>query len=910
MENEQIIRSSIREELPAGVLVADVSDNLRNHYQYTQNIPVYSDFFIVSKTSAVSTIFTVDQRTGKLATNKKIDRDTLCTVDHVCCDVHQNDNGYDAGAQGMSERKQLITFRRTADICQLGFRIVYKLKPSANNNSNMAETTGFCMVIVTILDINDNVPRFILPRPSSVAGLQQWSKHQMQPHTVGSFTAIEIWIDESAPLESCFPLPAAVDEDSTPYGISEYRLEGVTRSELLPLRQKLDHLDGDENSESDIPFTVSSMACKNDRTWDQSAQVIQNHENISPQHLKDASVLRGHSFNSPHLKLLIKLDRERREDYWLKLLALDGSQTIAAPEGFLDPNDLNLMNTVRHTSTLFIHVHVRDVNDNDPQVTPVLDIQVREDIKIGSVIGTVSGTDRDSGENGRLSYRLDLEPVQALSFPLSINPSTGAITVRRALDADRMSSDSQHQLVFKVLTSDFGRPVSRTVTTDVVIHLLDVNDETPQVKVVDLASQSNPPRPTVKENLPPGQLIAFVSATDADAGMNGAMSCRSTNKNFQLEPLSPASSVELNSESNGVPIYMLGDLAQNNNMPNSLEFKLITTTSLDREKSVYEMVEIICTDQALLSSDVRTGRARFLVTVLDDNDNAPTFGSAEIHIQVLENSAPHQLVTVFNASDGDSHPGPEEGSGQWDSRETDQLLRNQYNSGLLSRPDYYQTPKIRYSIDTTGEHYFHIDSSTGALYSRMPFDRESLQEIRFNVTADDGGTPARNTSALVIVTILDKNDNAPVFEKPLYDISLPENISPNSIIANLTAQDLDNGVNADLTYQMEDMQVKCTAEPLDLVHLGIKIVLGSLSEVSHFRAEHFDDVFIYMKDCIELLHTICCALPTQQVNCIRNVWEVFFASLKQSSWMTIHSVDFSRLTIDQLIFAPNNAGVK
>lgn len=53
----------------------------------------------------------------------------------------------------------------------------------------------------------------------------------------------------------------------------------------------------------------------------------------------------------------------------------------------------------------------------------------------------------------------------------------------------------------------------------------------------------------------------------------------------------------------------------------------------------------------------------------------------------------------------------------------------------------------------------------------------------------------------VLVTVLDENDNPPVFSSPEYDVTVKENIA-NVTILRLQATDKDSGVNGHLTFTL------------------------------------------------------------------------------------------------------------
>jgi hypothetical protein len=52
------------------------------------------------------------------------------------------------------------------------------------------------------------------------------------------------------------------------------------------------------------------------------------------------------------------------------------------------------------------------------------------------------------------------------------------------------------------------------------------------------------------------------------------------------------------------------------------------------------------------------------------------------------------------------------------------------------------------------------------------------------------------------VTIIDANDNSPMFSQPSYAFTIPEDLAVGSSIANITAVDIDKGSFGQITYSL------------------------------------------------------------------------------------------------------------
>ncbi|XP_067687100.1 fat-like cadherin-related tumor suppressor homolog [Haliotis asinina] len=113
------------------------------------------------------------------------------------------------------------------------------------------------------------------------------------------------------------------------------------------------------------------------------------------------------------------------------------------------------------------------------------------------------------------------------------------------------------------------------------------------------------------------------------------------------------------------------------------------------------------------------------VNVLDENDNSPRFINPMI-TSYPENKACTSPVITMKAVDADTHKG------------------------------------ITYNLSNA---YFKINSTTGAVRCKQFLDFEKQRLHTFTVFAFDSGFPVRSASTTVVVTVLDVNDNKPVFSK-------------------------------------------------------------------------------------------------------------------------------------------------
>ncbi|XP_043913738.1 cadherin-24-like [Protopterus annectens] len=197
------------------------------------------------------------------------------------------------------------------------------------------------------------------------------------------------------------------------------------------------------------------------------------------------------------------------------------------------------------------------------------------------------------------------------------------------------------------------------------------------------------------------------------------------------------------------------------------------TKTLDREeKPQYTLLA-----QAV---DRQTNRpleppSEFIIKVQDINDNPPMFLHGPYHATVPEMSNVGTSVIQVTASDADD-------------------------------PTYGNSARLVYTV-LEGQPFFSVDPQTGIIRTAIPnMDRETQDEFLVVIQAKDMGGHMGGLSGTttVTVTLLDVNDNPPKFPQSLYQFSVPESITPGSLVGRLKAQDPDIGENAMMSYNILD----------------------------------------------------------------------------------------------------------
>ncbi|NXB22834.1 PCDGD protein, partial [Rhagologus leucostigma] len=497
-----------------------------------------------------------------------------------------------------------------------------------------------------------------------------------------------------------------------------------------------------------------------------------------------------------------------------------------------------------------IEVAIEDVNDNSPVFRKAsLDLEIGEWTLPGARFPLEMARDVDVGRNSLLTYQLTSNP----SFSLSMKEKPGGkkqpeLVLERPLDREKQSS-------FDLLLTavDSGEP-ARSGTVHVRINVTDLNDNAPVFSKSVYEER-------VAENLPAGSLVLRVRATDADAGSNGRVSYAFGNvpddvtslfaidsesgeirtagpldfeeKNkyvFGLEATDGGGltdhcevQIDVTDENDNAPEITILSLSSpvpedapagtvvallNVNDPDSAEngqvscelsgeaplsivassgssYKVVTASALDREQASEHRVTVVARDRgrpALWSS------TELVLEVSDVNDNAPVFEEAAYSAYVWENNAAGALVLRVQARDADA--------------------------GANGRVSYWLAGGSAGAAALVS-----VEARSGALYAQRSLDYEQCREFAVAVRAQDGGAPARSSTATVRVFVLDRNDNAPRVLWPAAGaaaaapgeapgvVPAPFEVVPRSaeagyLVGKVVAVDADAGRNAWLSYEL------------------------------------------------------------------------------------------------------------
>ncbi|XP_031143312.1 cadherin EGF LAG seven-pass G-type receptor 2 isoform X3 [Sander lucioperca] len=505
------------------------------------------------------------------------------------------------------------------------------------------------------------------------------------------------------------------------------------------------------------------------------------------------------------MDLVSHLDYEANKEYTIRIRAQDGGR----------PPLSNISGLVT--------VQVLDVNDNAPIfVSTPFQATVLENVPLGYSIIHIQAVDADSGDNSRLEYLLtETTP----NFPFSINNSTGWIVV--AAELDRESVDFYN---FGVEARDHGYPVMSS-SASISMTILDVNDNNPEFTQKAYYMRLN-------EDAAVGTSVVTVSAVDQDINsvVTYQISSGNTRNRFSITSQSGGGLITL-----ALPLdyklerqYALTVTASDGTRLDTAKV-FVNVTDANTHRPVFQSSHytvninedrpVSTTVVVISATDEDTGENARITYFMDDSipqfDIDPDTGavttqmeldyedqvSYTLAITARDNGIPQKSDTTYLeilVNDvNDNSP---------------RFLRDHYVGSVMEDVPVFTSVvqvsatdrdsglngRVFYTFQggEDGDGDFIIESTSGIVRTLRRLDRENVPVYSLQAFAVDKGVPALKTPVNIQVTILDVNDNPPVFEKDEFDIMVEENSPIGLVVAHILATDPDEGSNAQIMYQI------------------------------------------------------------------------------------------------------------
>uniref|UniRef100_A0A0K0EWQ0 Flamingo-like protein FMI-1 (inferred by orthology to a C. elegans protein) n=1 Tax=Strongyloides venezuelensis TaxID=75913 RepID=A0A0K0EWQ0_STRVS len=477
----------------------------------------------------------------------------------------------------------------------------------------------------------------------------------------------------------------------------------------------------------------------------------------------------------------------------------------------------------------------------NPIISPIhfsqekYNVQISEDAPPKTAIVNI----RAEHEKKRSLYYSMSAPEDSRSGDLfALDTVTGQITLVKSLDHESLPKHVLKVTAFERLDPSIISSVL------VIIDVVDVQDNPPVFEKTSYFAE-------IREDAPIGTTVLSVFAQDKDSGDNGKVK-------YFIQPSPGSENLQINPHSGVVQ----------------------TVKQLDRETNSLIRLKVFAKD---FGSPSFNSSAYVEISILDVNDNIPTFDKNEYHVYINENeSVPYSLIQL-NVTDNDAE---ENGKVHFsiitssgtsfsiDYESGEVTLKEKLNpkmspyilvvrakdSGqpaLSSRCTIYVHVKdindhrplfitfhnefiieenvpigtevgrveaidddtglngeIKYYFINIDQSEFIIDHDTGIIFTNESLDRETIDKYSLEVMAIDQGDAPLNSTIKIQIIIKDINDNIPLFEKEIYEITMPEDVQKGSQILILKANDDD--LDTKITYKIE----KSDKEIFSLTNLG------------------------------------------------------------------------------------------
>ncbi|KAF7668280.1 hypothetical protein LDENG_00021540 [Lucifuga dentata] len=398
-------------------------------------------------------------------------------------------------------------------------------------------------------------------------------------------------------------------------------------------------------------------------------------------------------------------DRETRAQYQLIVEANDQGK---------DPGP--------RSATATVNISVEDENDNYPQFSEKrYVVQVPENVAVNTKVIQVEATDKDEGTNAKVHYSIISGNVKGQFY---IHSPTGVIDVINPLDYEMI-----REYNLRIKAQDGGRPPLINGTGMVVVQVVDVNDNAPMFV-------STPFQATVLENVAIGYSVIHIQAIDGDSGENALLE-------YRLTDTAPGFPFTINNSTGWITV----------------------SDELDRETTEFYTFGVEARDHGI---PVMSSSASVSITVLDVNDNVPTFTEKSYSLKINEDAVVGTSVVTVTAVD----------------RDVNSVVTYQISSG---------NTRNRFAITS--------QSGGGLITLALPLDYKQERQYVLTVTATDG---TRSDTVQVFINVTDANTHRPVFQSANYQVLLREDQPVGSTVVVISATDEDTGENARITYVMED----------------------------------------------------------------------------------------------------------
>ena len=403
---------------------------------------------------------------------------------------------------------------------------------------------------------------------------------------------------------------------------------------------------------------------------------------------------------------------------------------------------------------LIVTIDVEDVNDVVPSLFglqhPVENLTIFENLKIGNVIRYLMPYDLDKGLNGTVNYTI-IKGNEEKYFELRSPAAGGESSPDRLLYLNRELDYGQTPL-FNLTLRIIDKGVNPLMSfQQIVIHVIDVNDQTPVFPISNFYFDVSEDHPVGKDN-PFGR----VNATDEDSAAHAQI----------FYQLSRTSFLEY------------GDLFT----VNTTTGELYTLRSIDFDRD--NPSEYTFSVEARNPGSASGTTAEIKVTIIDINDEKPIFKAIncpeKVNCQELKENFSMEQVFAATYTDDDKYAPNNE----------------IFNVFLLFTPNINHTEPTLQKIGDISFIHFKI---------QQLLDREETPTVNLTIFVTDNGVPPQTSEeTMVTFTVTDENDSPPQFTQDRYTGKVAEAAKPSWYVLTVFAEDPDIGPNKEFVYLIQD----------------------------------------------------------------------------------------------------------
>ncbi|XP_045469521.1 fat-like cadherin-related tumor suppressor homolog isoform X5 [Harmonia axyridis] len=632
-------------------------------------------------------------------------------------------------------------------------------------------------VTYKILSDNDDNPQFMIDNEGQISLARPLNFETQNSHSIGVIALT----DSSPPISALTEVTLKVldENDHAPqFESSTYILYLAENTEEGSSIMKVMAHDEDQGSNGEVRYALTS----------DSGDMI-NIFAIDP--------------HTGWITTMVEFDKEVKSEYKFHVTATDNG-------------------TPKQSARSTVIIRLKDYNDSPTLFKkPLYEASIRENALPGTVLLTLETTDADIDLSTKVEFYITSGDPSS-QFQIR---QTGQLFVAKKLDRETTPSYDLEVLVTDGLYTDITR---------IAITVLDVNDNPPYCLRYRY-------RQVLSEGILPGSFVLSVLANDIDGPENSKLRYILTgegSENFVMDKenghLKTSTTLDRETRSKYTLTAHIHDkdhpswecTSQIELMISDLNDNFPLFTVPHYSVALPEDVEVGTLVTKVHATDADIGINRKIRYAFIDSFNNHFKMESDSGIVTLAKPLDRELRAMYNLT----VQAVDQGSPQLSSittlivnvqdiNDNPPEFSNKYYFATVPEIDAVGTEVVRvlatskdtgvnadvyYSIIGGNEHKkFSIPNNrTGVITIAEMLDYERAKDYFLTIQAVDGGEPPLSNVATVNISIIDCNDNAPVFNQISYNAQIKEDAQVGEVVVQVLATDLDSDKNGKVTYSI------------------------------------------------------------------------------------------------------------